>query len=109
MEDNSSIFIKQSELPKEENKFSYKDIKSNIPTPNYNNPQLELRKTTTEWRWRFYNIYNKKLVEISFLNKNSNERTYVDKYGNFINTLVPKEYDKYIIEEIYCYTIDKDN
>jgi hypothetical protein len=105
MDDNSSIFIKQSELPKEEHKFSYLSIKENIPEPSYNTQQPSLKKTTTEWRWRFYNIEGKKVVEISFVNKNSNERTYVDKYGNFIKSNVSKEFDKYLIEEIYCYSI----
>ena len=102
--DENSIFIKQSEVPKPEKKLCYQTIIDSLPDPNFKEPNLQWRTKAVEWRWRFYKIGDKKVVEMSFLEPNSNERIYVDKNNNYIKSTISNEYDNYLVEEYYFYT-----
>jgi hypothetical protein len=93
--------MKYSEGPKEEHKFKYLSIKNAIPQPNFKEPQLD-KLSYTEWRWRFLNINNKQLVEISFKEPDK-PRKYIDKYGRWA-ALELENYDQYVVEQYYAYT-----
>ena len=102
---NDSIFIKQSEIPKKEQKLCYQSIIDSLPEPHYKESKSQLRSKAIEWRWRFYKIGDIKVAEMSFLPPSSNERTYVDKNGNYVKKNIGTDFDKYIIEEYYFYTM----
>lgn len=99
----SSVFIKQSSLPKIEHKLNYKYLLESIPPDHFKTPQPHLINNKTEWRWRFFIIDNKKFVEISFMEPNK-PRLFIDKFGNWITTDILKDYDKFIQNEMYYYT-----
>ena len=103
MESEESVFIKQSEIPKTKCKLSYDSIIENIPEPHFKS-RIPANKDLIEWRWRFYNINNKKIVEISYYNPKTNERTYINSKGEYVKRDIPKELEVFIIEEYYYYT-----
>lgn len=104
--DNSEIFIKKSDLPKQEKKLCYHTIINSIPEPYYKESKYELKSIAVEWRWRFYKINNKTHVEMSFTEPNSNKRSYLNKNEEYItyDIDIDKEYKKYLIDEYYFYT-----
>lgn len=124
IEQNRSIFQKKStECKKPEKKhnvdsltdsddndesqviLSHQDIIKNIPKGAINQPNPILQKTHTEWRWRFFDLEGRKLVEISKLDPKKG-RTYMDNTGKWIKyTLVENEWDKFLVESKYCYIL----
>jgi hypothetical protein len=99
-----SVFLKQSEIPKYKCKLCYQSIIENIPEPYYKKPDIIKRKELIEWRWRFYNIENKKIAEISFYDPTSNKRLYVNSVGDYVERDIPEIYNQYIIDEYYYYS-----
>lgn len=98
-----SVFIKRSEIKSKPNKLNFQDIIKTIPENSFNEPQEELKKTKVESRWRILEINDKKYVEISFLDLN-NKRTFVDKYGDFVESVVDDKYNKYVVASYYYYS-----
>ena len=116
----SSIFAKSSESPTRIAKsatntknhvdntikqcLSIDDIKNTIPSNAINQPRPNLTKTHTEWRWRFFNINERKLIEMSCKHPEQ-VRTFMDKDGNWSTTdeneLIP--FEKYIHQNLYYY------
>lgn len=82
--------------------LSLEDIKKSIPKNALSNPDPKLLTTHTEWRWRFLNIGDRKLVEISRKNPNG-QRTYIDNTGKWINISLDQEWDKYVVGIKYVY------
>jgi hypothetical protein len=60
-----------------------------------------LPKDVTEWRWRFFKIGERKLVEMSYYD--GTNRIYVDSSGNMINYDLDPLWDKYVVKTLYCY------
>lgn len=103
---SSNIFMNQSEFPKEEHKLCKDSIQLSIPENSVNTPDLEMEKTQTEWRWRFLKFGNKEVVEISFKKPTDLQRTFMNKFGDWVKTDIGKTYDTYVIKEMYNYTSD---
>ena len=87
--------------------LSYQDIIKNIPKEAINQPNLILQKTHTEWRWRFFDLKGRKLVEISKLEPNK-DRTYMDNTGKWVKYTLVGGWDQFLIESKYCYIISSD-
>ena len=58
---------------------------------------------TIEWRWRFFNINNRKLIEISYLNSNNNKRIYTDYTGDKTEYDIDSKWDIYLTKVLYAY------
>lgn len=78
------------------------DIKKTIPHNATNIPDKELQKTHTEWRWRFYDINNRKMVEISKQELNK-DRIFINNTGHWVTHSLDSSLDKYIVDSRYCY------
>jgi len=102
------IFAKNDENDENNNNennrvvFSYDDIIKSMPTNTVNKPDINLSKTLTERRWRFFKYGDRKLIEIS-KKEPMKERLYIDILGNWIQFDVPKIWDTYLVLEKYCY------
>lgn len=101
-----SIFLKRSELPKDEHKLCRDSVHSSIPENSLSSPDLEMGKIKTEWRWRFLKLHNKEIVEISYKKSLDTKRTFMNKFGDWVQRDVDKMYDTYVIKELYDYTSD---
>ena len=81
------------------------DIMKTIPNNAINKPDCELGKTNTEWRWRFFNVKGRKLIEISKKNPN-HERMYVNNTGSWINyNDISNKWDKFLVRVAYHYAV----
>ena len=80
----------------------YGDIKNTIPVQSTSSVDLEKQKTHTEWRWVFYTINGRKMIEISKKDPNKN-RTFIDNTGLWINFPLDTSLDKYIVDAYYYY------
>lgn len=101
---SNSIFCTYDEL-ENENKLTYTVVYDSIPDHTNSVPIKGWeKKYLVEWRWRFLQSDDRKVVEISYQNKN-NERYYMSKYGEWVKRNIPDIYDKFVIEEYYYYTI----
>lgn len=101
---SNSIFCTYEEL-ENENKLTYTVVYDSIPDHS-NLVSIEgwEKKYLVEWRWRFLQFNDRKVVEISYQNKNK-ERYYMNKYGEWVKRNISNIYDKLVIEEYYYYTI----
>ena len=101
---DTDIFIKKTEIIKENIKFSKNEIIKSIPHNHLKKENLELQKIKIEWRWRIYKIPNHKndIVEISFKKPNE-KRQYINKHGNWVEYDLTDDLNKYIIDEFYVY------
>jgi hypothetical protein len=100
---NESVFLKIKKNNKNDIKIDMTNIISSIPPDYYNKEQPHLQNDK-EIRWRFFLINSKKYVEISVLE--NGQRTYINKNGNQIFSFVPKEYNKYVVKQLYYYPND---
>ncbi|VBB18534.1 hypothetical protein YASMINEVIRUS_997 [Yasminevirus sp. GU-2018] len=82
--------------------LSLEDIKRSVPPNASKVPLPEMQKTHTEWRWRFYNIEGRKMVEISKRDPNKN-RVFIDNTGRWINFSLDASWDKYVVDTRHCY------
>ncbi len=108
MEKHKNIFVqKQASETSESQQMSADKIKELIPPNCLPKPDLQLQQIKTEWRWRFYKIDSKIIVEMSYKEINS-DRLYLNKNGEWItgdiNTI--NSYAKYIVKELYYYSDD---
>jgi hypothetical protein len=97
MDIRKNIFIK----PKKENKL-LDDIEKTIPSVNYNEPQPNLAKIKTEWRWRYLTIDGNVYIEIS-KKIYGKDRLYINNDSQWVHRDVSKEYDKYVTSTVYAY------
>lgn len=104
MEESSSIFLKLSELPKNEYKISKENLDEFIPTNATTTQDIEQSKISTEWRWRFLTINNKNIIEISQKDPITNIRLYLNKYGEWKEKDISEIYDKYVTKILYSYS-----
>lgn len=82
--------------------LSLQDIIKSIPQNANKTPSTELQKTHTEWRWRFFDLRGRKLIEISKMAPGTN-RVYMDNRGKWTEYSLKKEWDKFIVDTRYCY------
>jgi len=84
-------------------KLTYTIVMESIPDNKLTKPIKDWHKQyVTEWRWRFLDINERKIVEISYLKYNS-KRMYVNKYGEHVSSQVSKAFDQFVTEEYYVY------
>lgn len=99
-----SIFIKRgSKSDTNLQTVNKSDIIKSIPENNYKSEQPELGKIKTEFRWRFFNIKNKKYIEISCKESNG-ERVFFNN-NSWVPAIIDPCLEKYIDEEYYYYTL----
>jgi len=100
---NQNIFIKQSELHKNENKINTKDIPNMIPNGSIKNKDFNKRENMIEFRWRLFDIKGKTFIEIS-KKYPGKARVYFNKYGKWVERNIEKYYSNYCVEKYYYYT-----
>jgi hypothetical protein len=79
------------------------DLNNMIPKSATTQRQNVIPNNTIEWRWRFFNINNRKLIEISYLDSNNNKRIYTDYTGNKIEYDIDCKWDVYLTKVLYAY------
>ena len=94
----NSVFSKNTN----NRKLSATDIKKIIPDNAVDEINQNLQLTHIEWRWRFFNINKRKLIEIS-KKSYTDDRLYVDNSGAWIRYQMTDKYDKYVIRTLYYY------
>lgn len=108
--DNKNIFLSQTDQSTDNNdiagKITYTNIIEEIPknklTKQIKNWEKQYK---TEWRWRFLKDKERRVVEISYINRDTKQRMYFNKYGNWTkDVLIPQECDVLVYEEYYVYT-----
>jgi hypothetical protein len=55
-----------------------------------------------EWRWRFFNINGRDMIELSYATLSS-KRIYTDYMGNKIEYELDDSWDKYVVQTLYDY------
>jgi hypothetical protein len=85
--------------------LSLQDIINSIPSNSVKGPNSNLQKTHTEWRWRFFDIKGRKLIEISKLPPSSpdTQRIYMDNTGNWVKYTLKGNWNQFLIDTRYCY------
>ena len=96
-----SIFEKNNNIIK--NTY-IEDIFGTIPKESVIKRDINLAKTHTEWRWRFFQFNKIKKIEISNLSPITNKRLYLNNMNKWVERNVSDEYDKYVIKEYYYYS-----
>ena len=80
-----------------------KDILQNCIPSTAQEQRQKMSESMIEWRWRFYNINQRKMVEISYYD--GEKRIYTDYNGNEIeydeNEL--KSWEQFIVKTLYAY------
>jgi hypothetical protein len=82
--------------------LSLDEILDTIPKNASNKFLPHLQSTHTEWRWRFFDIQGRKLIEISKQNPNKN-RIYMDNMGKWVSDTLDNSWDQYVVDVKYCY------
>lgn len=105
-----NVFVPQKKSDMEPNsddisgKITYTNIIESLPETHRIEPMDNWREQgLTEWRWRFLDIEGRKVVEISGLRPNENQRLYFNKHCQWIKRDVDPVFDKYVKEVYYCY------
>jgi hypothetical protein len=81
--------------------LSSKDIASSIPQ-NASTTQLnKIPLNSVEWRWRFFKIGERKMVEVSFYD--GQNRIYMDYMGNRIPFDMDNSWNQYVVKVLYAY------
>ena len=78
------------------------NIKKTIPADAKKTPDANLMKTHIEWRWRFFDINGRKMVEISQKNPGQ-DRKCIDNTGKWINFELEEDWNKFLIDSKYYY------
>jgi hypothetical protein len=81
--------------------LSSKDLAKSIPQNVTTQSIVPLPPGLVEWRWRFFKIGERKMVELSHYD--GNKRLYTDYNGNKIEYEISDEWDKYIVKTLYAY------
>jgi hypothetical protein len=82
--------------------LSLQDIIKSIPSSATKSPSQHMQQTHTEWRWRFFDLRGRKLIEISMMHPNS-KRVYMNNLGNWTEYTLKKEWDEFLVDTKYCY------
>ena len=83
--------------------MSLNDIIKSIPPNSIKRPNTYLQTSHTEWRWRFFEIKGRKLVEISKKHPNG-ERIYMNNMGKWISNLeLNDNWDQFLTDTKYFY------
>lgn len=99
----NSLSDSDDELEEEQcENLTLQEIISSIPQSATKVPNIELQKTHTEWRWRFFDLRGRKLIEISKISPNDS-RMYKDYKGNWIKHNLEQEWDNFLTDSRYCY------
>lgn len=56
----------------------------------------------TEWRWRFLDINNRQVAEISFAK--SGKRFYFNNQGDWVERVLDPIFDQFVVGQYYYYT-----
>jgi hypothetical protein len=81
--------------------LSSKDLARSIPPAVTVEPLQSIPTGLVEWRWRFFKIGKRKLVEVSHFD--GNKRIYTDYNGNKIEFEMNREWDQYLVKTLYAY------
>ena len=106
---NTNIFLSQTDKSTESNdisgKITFTSIIESIPEGKLEKPIADWKdKYNTEWRWRFLKDKDRHVAEISYINKNSKDRLYFNRFGEWTKKVqVPKECDQFVVKEYYVY------
>lgn len=84
--------------------LSYGDIIKTIPSTATKQPNPDLQKTHTEWRWRFFNLKGRKLVEITKKSPSS-DRIYMDDTGRWVTFDLKGNWEQFLVDSRYYYAI----
>jgi hypothetical protein len=102
-----NIFITNSDSENDNDisgRISATCILNTIPETALIDPIINWRKEySTEWRWRFLKLNEKLTVEISYLTKINDNRLFYNRYGEWVEKIVPKEYNDAIVKTFYYY------
>jgi hypothetical protein len=82
--------------------LALEDIMKAIPTNATKLPDSKLQSTHTEWRWRFFDLKGRKLIEIS-QKKPNEERLYMDNKGKWTKFNLKGDWDKFLTDIRYSY------
>ena len=82
--------------------LSLNDIIATIPKNAVKKEDYAMKMTHTEWRWRFFNINGRKMIEISKADPHM-ARLYMNNMGKWISSDINNNFDKYVVKVIYCY------
>lgn len=88
---NNSITLKMEELQEA------------IPSNSYDQPNVEYAKTHTEWRWRFFEIGDRRYVEITYKHPDKS-RVYKNNHGEWITCELDDKWNKYVRYSKYYYS-----
>lgn len=78
-----------------------KDLANSIPMSATTKCIQPLPSNYVEWRWRFFKIGDRKMVEVSHFD--GNKRIFTDYNGNRIEYDMTNEWDKYVVRTLYAY------
>lgn len=82
--------------------LSMKDILASIPQTATKDRDLLKENTHVEWRWRFFDLKGRKLIEIS-RKEPDKDRIYVDNKGNWINFILKGNWEQFMTDSRYYY------
>jgi len=104
---NPNILESASDDPEEDREhyetiLCLSDIKKSIPDSATDQPDPVLSKTLTEWRWRFFDVEGRKLIEISRKEPN-NDRFYIDNTRRWTRFTLDASWNRYIVDAKYYY------
>lgn len=80
--------------------LNYNDIVSNIPKSA--STQKRDHADCIEWRWRFFDIAGRKMIEISYTVPDG-RRIYTDYTGQIIQYDLDPKWDAYVTQTLYAY------
>ena len=81
--------------------LNIKDIEESIPKSASSTRLSPIPPNVTEWRWRFFQIGQRKLIEISLYENNI--RSYIDYNGNVITYDLDPSWDAFVTKTLYAY------
>ena len=86
-------------------RITHTNILESIPDNCLSTRLDKIPNNYTEWRWRILEFTDgKQVLEISYYKSMFKNRIYFNKYGDWVEREISKEYDEYVIKEYYYYT-----
>lgn len=82
--------------------LSERNLLSSIPTGAIECENCSLKNTCTEWRWRFFNINEKKMVEISKRHPDG-QQLFINNNGKWIKYIDDNNWNNFLTKIIYYY------
>lgn len=88
--------------------LSFNDIIQSIPKNSVKIQNPDLWITHTEWRWRFFDLNGRKLIEISKLPQSSasgypTKRLYMDNTGKWSESTLKGYWDQFLVDSWFYY------